>query len=81
MLATSLAMKLPTVGSLKEYNPQKESRTFYVERFECYCLANSVTDDLRVPTFLASMGASVYSIARNLAAPRVPKKRDVRSTQ
>ena len=32
-----------------------------------------MTDDLLVPTFLASMGASVYGIARNLAAPRVPK--------
>ena len=32
-----------------------------------------MTDDLRVPTFLASMGASVFCIARNLTAPRVPK--------
>ena len=32
-----------------------------------------MTDDLRVPTFLASMGASVYGIARNLAVLRVPK--------
>ena len=69
----SLAIKMLMVGTLKEYDPQKESWTSYVERFECYCLGNSVTDDLRVPTFLASMGASAYGIARNLAAPRVPK--------
>ena len=63
---------MPTVGSLKEYDPQKESSTSYVERFECYCLQNSVTDDFRVPTSLVSMGASVYGIARDLASPRVP---------
>ena len=53
-------IKMSKVGSLKECGAQKESWTSYVERFECYCLANSVKNELQVPTFLASMGASVY---------------------
>ena len=65
--------KMAHVGVLREYEPDKESRLLYVERFDCNCMANKVDDRLVVPTFLASVGAVTYGIARNLADPKMHK--------
>ena len=61
------------VGTLKDFDSKIEGWTAYVERFECYCLANGIKAELKVATFLASMGPTTYAIARNLASPELPK--------
>ena len=60
------------VGVLREYDAEAESFEHYVERFECFCTANGVKDEVKVATFLASIGAATYATARNLASPGKP---------
>ena len=60
------------VGALREFETGTETWANYIERFECFCTANGVKNEVKVGTFLASIGAATYAIARNLASPGVP---------
>uniref|UniRef100_A0A3P9C9M9 Retrotransposon gag domain-containing protein n=1 Tax=Maylandia zebra TaxID=106582 RepID=A0A3P9C9M9_9CICH len=44
----------------------------YLERLEQWMLANDVSDEKKVCTFLSVIGADTYRLLKNLVSPRVP---------
>ena len=68
-----LRMASPTwIGSLSEFSTQTESFASYVERVKLYLDANDVKQEKRLAVFLSVLGASTYSLLRDLVAPRKP---------
>ncbi|XP_026046823.1 uncharacterized protein K02A2.6-like [Astatotilapia calliptera] len=60
------------VGRVEEYNESKEDFESYLERLEQWMLANDVSDEKKVCTFLSVIGADTYRLLKNLVSPRVP---------
>lgn len=66
-------MKMSLIGCIGEFAPQTESWSAYVERLEQFFAANDIVDEKRAATLLAVMGATTYSLLRNLVQPQKPK--------
>ena len=66
-------MAAPTIGRMQEFNPDAETVTAYLERFQLFVAANSIGEDKLVPTLLTVVGAKHYSLIRGLVSPRLPK--------
>ena len=64
------------MGRVKEFNPQEENITAYLERLQLYFEYNGVEDAKRVPALLTLVGAKVYGTLRSLVAPNLPKDKD-----
>ena len=60
------------IGSVGEYVPEQEVWSTYIERFEQFVVANSISDDKKVATLLAVMGSKPYQLLRNLTPPKKP---------
>ncbi len=56
-------------GRINEFQPENESVVAYLERIELYFQANDIAAAKQVPVFLSVIGASTYSLLRNLLAP------------
>ena len=68
-------MASPTwIGSLSEFSVESESFSSYVERVKLYLDANDVKADKRLAVFLSVIGATRYSLLRDLVAPRKPSE-------
>ena len=68
-------MASPTwIGSLSEFSAESESFSSYVERVKLYLDANDVKVDKRLAVFLSVIGATTYSLLRDLVAPRKPSE-------
>ena len=63
----------PTVSHMQEFNPETETVTAYLERFQMFVLANSIADDRLVPTLLTVVGFTHYTLIRGLVSPELPK--------
>ena len=66
-----------TFGELKEFSPESEKISVYLERASLYFTANAVDDDKKVPILLSAMGARTYLILRDLLAPAKPKDKSL----
>ena len=65
---------MATVGKIKEFNPQIEPFSTYVDRLQLYFEANGVSEDKKVAMFLMVIGPKNYSIINDaVAAPEKPK--------
>ena len=64
------------MGRVKEFNPQEENITAYLERLQLYFECNGVEEAKRVPALLTLVGAKVYGTLRSLVAPNLPKEKD-----
>ena len=62
-----------TYGTLKEFNPEAERISTYLERMALFLKANKVADEDKVPVFLSIIGGKVYSLLRDLLAPALPQ--------
>ena len=62
-----------TVGQMQEFNPDCETVTAYLERFQMFIAANSIEDAKLVPTLLTVVGSKHYSLIRGLVSPALPK--------
>ena len=62
------------IGSLSEFSVESESFSSYVERVKLYLDANDVKADKRLAVFLSVIGATTYSLLRDLVAPRKPSE-------
>ena len=62
-----------TVGQMQEFNPDCETVTAYLERFQMFVAANSIEDAKLVPTLLTIIGSKHYSLIRGLVSPAMPK--------
>ncbi len=63
----------PTIGHMQEFNPETETVTAYLERFQMFVSANSIADDKLVPTLLTVVGSTHYTLIRGLVSPELPK--------
>lgn len=60
----------PTIGSLFEFDSEKETWEDYLERFEFYIEANKITEDNdKKCTLLTAIGAKTYETIKCLIAP------------
>ena len=66
-------MATRTIGHMQEFNPDVETVTAYLERFQLFIAANSIDDDKIVPTLLTVVGSTHYSLIRGLVSPDLPK--------
>ena len=62
-----------TIGHIKEFAPEVEPVTAYLERFQMFVSANAIEDSKVVPTLLTVVGAKPYSLLRGLVSPALPK--------
>ena len=67
-------------GNVTEYISTEESFDDYLERIECYFVANSISDDkIKLAIFLSVVGATTYKIISSLVAPDKPREKDFAS--
>ena len=64
-------------GSLKEFDPEQESITAYLERAELFFTANSIEDNKKTPVFLSIVGAKTYGLLQNLLALDLPQTKNM----
>ena len=65
-------MATPVYGNLKEFQPENELFSSYLERVELFFDANDIVDEKKVAVFLSVVGSKTYSLLRNLLAPDLP---------
>ena len=64
-----------SIGKIEEYKPDGESIAAYLERVELFFAANNIEDDKKVTVFLSVLGASTYTLLRDLVAPTKPSEK------
>ncbi|XP_049886982.1 uncharacterized protein LOC126381553 [Pectinophora gossypiella] len=64
---------MSSVGKLGEFEVKCGNWSSYIDRLEMYFVVNSVKDDLKLPTLIATMGEEAYELLVNLASPKKPK--------
>ena len=62
-----------TIGHMKEFAPEVESVTAYLEQFQMFVSANAIEESKVVPTLLIVVGSKLYSLLRGLVSPAIPK--------
>ena len=62
-----------TFGTIKEFKPESDKISTYLERMALFLAANKVADDNKVPVFLSLLGDAGYSLLRDLLAPVLPQ--------
>lgn len=60
------------LGNIGPFDDTVEQWNAYTERFEFFVLANGVSADKKVATFLTVMGAKTFNLFRALAQPKNP---------
>lgn len=69
-----MATRMATVGKIKEFNPQTELFSTYVDRLQLYFEVHGVSEDKKVAMFLAIIVPKHYLIINDaVAAPENPK--------
>jgi hypothetical protein len=60
------------IGRIDSFNLNDQDWSSYFEQVESFFTANAVTDELKVAALLSSIGATTYSLLKNLCAPAKP---------
>ena len=68
--------KTVSFGNMDSFNPENETISAYLERFDLFIQANGVAEEKKVPVFLSVIGGKTYSLLRNLLSPALPKEKD-----
>ena len=58
----------------KEFVPENEPISAYLERMELFFLAHGVDADKQVAVLLSNIGSKPYGVLRSLAVPKTPKE-------
>ena len=64
---------MSTFGELKEFVPETEKISVYLERAYLNFTANGVRDDQKVPIFRSTVGMQMYHLIWNLFTPNRPQ--------
>ena len=72
-LATRMSDRTVSFGNMDTFNPDNETISAYLERFDLFIQANGVADGKKVPVFLSVLGGKTYSLLRSLLSPALPK--------
>ena len=75
-LAMRMADRAVSFGHMDVFNPENETITAYLERFDLFIQANGVAEGKKVPVFLSVLGSKTYTLLRNLLSPALPKDKD-----
>ena len=68
-------MAASIIGSISEFNREQENVVEYIERFESFLEANSITDGAKIrAVFLALVGPVTYKLLRSLAGNKPKEK-------
>ena len=62
-----------TLGQLKEFNPDSDLFSAYVERVNIFFTVNDISGDKRAAVFLNFIGARAYELLRSLLTPTLPQ--------
>ena len=62
------------IGRINEYCPESELLSLYLKRVNAFFSANEINDKKKVPVFLGLIGSKIYSILKNLVAPKLPRE-------
>jgi len=69
-------MATATIGRMQEFNPDNETITAYLERFDLFDLfvsVNGIAEEKRASTLLLVLGLRHYSLIRGLVSPTKPE--------
>jgi hypothetical protein len=61
-----------SIGKISTFDESVETWDVYTERVDLYFQANGVPETLRVPSFLAIVGAKTYGLLKNIVSPQKP---------
>ena len=73
---TRMTDKTVSFGNMDSFNPENETISAYLERFNLFIQANGVAKEKKVPVFLSVIGGKTYSLLRNLLSPALLKEKD-----
>ena len=65
-------------GELKQFKPEVEKISLYLERVDLYFTANEIAEGRRVTVFLSIIGAKTYSLLCDLVSPASPKDKSLK---
>lgn len=68
-------MATVTYGTIKEFDPESETISAYLECLQLYFEANEVTNAKKVSVLLMVIGPNIYALLRGLLAPALPKEK------
>lgn len=60
------------IGSIGPFDESIEQWSSYTERFDYFVVANGISDDKIVPTFLTVIGPKTFNLLRSLLQPVRP---------
>ncbi|XP_037297354.1 uncharacterized protein LOC119190175 [Manduca sexta] len=63
-----------SIGKVREFDVRSGVWSSYIDRLNMYFKVNKVTDDLKLPTLIATMGDEAYELLVNLASPSKPSE-------
>ena len=66
---------MATYGKLKEFEPDNQKVSSYLERVELYFTANDIAAEKKVVILLSVISAKTYSLLCDLLAPTNPKEK------
>ena len=64
------------LGAIKEFDPDVERITPYLERVALFLTANGVGEEAEVPAFLSIIEGKAYAVLRDLLAPTATPPKD-----
>ena len=65
-----LKMATSVIGTLSEFNPEKQDTASYLEKVELFFEANGIAEEKKVAVFLTAVGQIIYEILRQLSQPK-----------
>jgi len=64
-----------TIGRMHDFNPENESISAYLERFELFVTVNGIAAEKRTPTLLLVLGLNQYSLIQGLVSLQKPEEK------
>ena len=74
-------MATVTYGMIKEFDPESETISAYLEHLQLYFEANEVANAKKVSVLLTVIGPKVYALLRGLLAPAKPKEESLKDLE
>ena len=68
-------MASSVIGTLLEFNPEKQDIASYLETVELFFEANDIAEEKKVAVFLTAVGQTTYKILRHLSTPKLPREK------
>jgi len=68
-----------TIGSISEFNLEKDDWTMWFERLTHYFLSNEIEENKQVSLFLTLIGTEGYALLTHLCTPYKPCKKHWRN--